>query len=234
MASRADLSRLDKGRQSATLLARRDLNAFWATLDLSDPTAAWQALEEFVPLLVERYGEAAGVVAADWYDMLRSNSGVGGEFRATVAPVSRDHLIARMRDDASRFLHTDASASTLNVLSLLTSEWINRWINGTVIASAANDPAGPRVARIPKGATPCAWCLMLASRGAVYASDASALAASHGDDRCGTAPIWEGDRLPKGYDPDALYSIYQAGRAQADSGDPKQILAAIRSEQGIH
>lgn len=234
MASRADLNRLGRGRDAATLLARRDLQTFWATLDLTDPAGAWKALEDFVPLLVDRYGEAAGVVAADWYDLLRRKAGAPGTYRATIVSADRGHLVDRMRRDAERFLAGEASTSTLNVLSLLTSEWINRWVNGTIVGSAAKDPAKPRVARIPKGATPCAWCLMLASRGPVYASEATALASSHGDDKCGTAPIWEGDRLPKGYDPDGLYDIYQTGREAAGSSKPGDVLAAIRAQQGIN
>ena len=42
MASRADLDRLGRGRDAATRLARRDLQAFWATLDLTDAAGAWQ------------------------------------------------------------------------------------------------------------------------------------------------------------------------------------------------
>lgn len=49
--------------------------------------------------------------------------------------------------------------------------------------NAERDPAGVRWARMPIGET-CAWCLMLASRGAVYLSEESAGSGGHFHAQC--------------------------------------------------
>jgi len=53
---------------------------------------------------------------------------------------------------------------------------------------------------------------MLASRGPVYRSASTAGDGAHYHDRCSCVPtqIWDGDDLPNGYDPDALYEDYVA------------------------
>lgn len=229
MASRSDTDRLVAGKNAAVRLARRDLAAFWATLDLTDPAAAWVALQEFIPLLTARYGEHAAVIAADWYDRLRMRAVSKGGYRATIGAPAADALTGRLDKLGHLIARPDMLA---NMLGLLVGEWVNRHVGETIQQSAAADPGRPRVARVPTGSETCAWCLMLASRGAVYASKATALAASHGDCDCVLTVMWDGDRMPKGYDPDALYRQYAKARAAA-GGDPKAIAAELRTSLGI-
>lgn len=68
---------------------------------------------------------------------------------------------------------------------------------------------GVKYARVPTGGGTCRFCLMLASRGAVYWTDAAASHA-HSDCDCRTVPVFSGqsDRDIEGYDPDAYYDMW--------------------------
>src|SRR5690606_8126003 len=104
-----------------------------------------------------------------------------------------------------------------------------------IMHNAQRDPSRPRFARIPVGKT-CAWCLMLASRGAVYRSAASAGAAGqyHGGE-CDCQPVasWNrGKDLPPSYDEGYAFEIYDRARSDAGSGDPRAITKAMRRLDG--
>lgn len=89
----------------------------------------------------------------------------------------------------------------------------------TIFSNSARDKREPRYARIPSGGETCDFCIMLASRGPVYRSAASAgeLNHYHAHCRCRVVPMWDtayagpsrrAGMAIEGYDPDALYSQY--------------------------
>ena len=69
---------------------------------------------------------------------------------------------------------------------------------------------GVRYARVPMGGDTCRFCIMLASRGAVYWSDASA-SHSHSDCDCRTVPVFSGksENSIEGYDVKEYKSQYK-------------------------
>ena len=79
----------------------------------------------------------------------------------------------------------------------------------TVRNCAAN---GVRYARVPSGTETCDFCLMLASRGFVYHTEATAKGEHgvHAHCRCIVVPGVRGVTRIEGYDPDALYDQWQA------------------------
>lgn len=119
----------------------------------------------------------------------------------------------------------------------------------TVVESAERDPAGARWARVPTGTGTCAFCLVMASRGALYTSRAAASQVVgrrgrprgsrglgdryHDDCNCVATPLWPGSDYPDGYDPDALYQQYRDAADAVRSGDLKTILAELRRQHGI-
>jgi hypothetical protein len=72
----------------------------------------------------------------------------------------------------------------------------------TCLNNAKVDPVKPRFARVPTGDETCDFCLMLASRGFVYHTEASASHA-HAHCDCRVTPSWKAHEV-EGYDPDAL------------------------------
>lgn len=235
MASRADVERIRSANKGIVALARRDLDAFWSSLDLTKPEAARDALLRFVPELVARYGEIAASVAADWYDDLRAAGGALPGYRATMADlVPADAVTARTRFGAGH-LWTDMPQAARDFLLGVVSEYVLQPGRDTIVRNVVRDPWRPRWARVPSGAETCAFCLMLASRGPVYLSEESAgrMRKYHGHCDCVPTPIGPHEALPHGYDPDALYGQYQQARDAAKSSSTTRILAELRQQQDI-
>lgn len=235
MPTRADVDRITKVNQRIAEAARKDLAAFWSTLNLSDPASARNALLAFMPELTATYGQAAASAASIWYEELRADAGVRGAFSASPSePVATEIVAARTRYGAGH-LWSDAPEETLKFLYGITQQYALQPGRDTIMDSTHRDKHKPSWARVPQGAETCAFCLMLASRGAVYSSASSAgeMRQFHGDCDCAVTPIWTPDDLPEGYDPEALYNQYLDARDASRSHETPAILAELREQQGI-
>src|SRR5699024_3124565 len=118
-------------------------------------------------------------------------------------------------------------------LLLILDELVKQPYRSTLQRSAA--AAGAGWARVPSGAETCSFCLMLASRGAVYESERSAGGDGHkfhGD--CDCTPVLARSDADLPYDVEALYDQYEAARNAAGSGSTKKILSELRKQQGTH
>ncbi len=84
-------------------------------------------------------------------------------------------------------------------------------------------PQRPRYARVPSGAETCRFCIMLASRGAVYLSkdNAGAVSHYHANCDCKVVPDW-GDDI-EGYDPDEYYKLWKNGVLKTEESIRKTI-----------
>lgn len=231
MTTRADVDRLGAATARIVGLARRDLEAAFRSLNLVSPDAVRDALLEVVPALVREYGDIAATAAAEWYEEARAAQ-VGGSFNARLAdgfPV--DEMQSTVRREAGH-LWSDDQAKTLKVLSGSIQRFVMYSGRATVAHNTEHDPANPRFARVPRGSKTCAFCTMLASRGFVYRSKASAGGEwnhFHDDCRCQVVTEWDKDAHHiEGYDPDAMRSKHDAARQAAGSGDPRAILAEMR------
>lgn len=208
----------------------------WRSLDLGDVAAARASLEELIPELVQAYGSVASVLAADFYDELRSQAATASAFEALLAdPANSDQAAAVARWAIAKGLSDEA----LRKLSGGVQRLIRQPVRQTIAESVQADPDRPRWARIPRGDQTCAFCLVLASRGPTYRT---AAAAGEDDpnkfhDWCDCEPVmfWRGDPLPEDYDPGALFDKYDTAANQV--GGPrsnfKAILAQLRINEGI-
>lgn len=245
MATRGEVEFLRSANRGVVVLATRDLQAFWSALNTDRPEVARDALLRFVPVLVERYGEAAAAVAADWYDDLRAAAGARGAYRARIADADPVASTKATRYAAGH-LFTGAPNGTLDYLMVAISKLVLQPSRDTLVRAAGGDPGRPRWARVPSGAETCAFCLVMASRGFVYRTAESAGDRNrwHGKCDCQIVPDWSDDPRLDGYDPDALYAKYQEATAQAGTNRLKgagseedgdlSILQALRREQGIN
>lgn len=198
-------------------LAVKDMEAFMARLDVGDVAAARDALAEFTTALVDTYGKPAALLAAQFYDDMRAESpNATGRFRAIMAdPASADEVMGTVRWAVDPLVGgvPDKAAVTERM-----SGAVQRYVTGagrdTIDTNTRRDRSRPTFARVPHGAKPCDFCLMIASRGAVYSEQG---ANSHYHDHCSCVPtpMWRGDPYPEGYDPDALYDDYQARQVAA-------------------
>jgi hypothetical protein len=201
-------SELRQALADLNVLAARDLGRIWRALQDGDNAA--EALHDILPGLIDKYGEAAGAVASDWYDDLRDSLGVGGRFAAIPADI---------KDSGAHALvgwALDTATDDGSLLALLEGGLQRRVINFgrfTVMGSSIADPKAEGWQRLGQGAN-CAFCDMLISRGAVY-SEASADFGAHDHCNCVAVPAFDGHpRDVKPYTP-SLRGSTDAERAAA-------------------
>lgn len=234
MTTRQDLNRLSDAGRAAVRMAQDDLLAFLAGVDLENVEALRDALHTVVPALVREYGDVAATAAAEWYEEIRSAQ-IGGSFAAQLADPFPE---AGVHGGVGYALAASAPSDIPQRLLGSLQRYVLYSQRSTVARNAQHDPSRPRFARVPSGAKTCAWCSMLASRGFVYQSEASAGASSvmasdyHDDCDCQVAAEWDRDQHHiDGYDPDRLYEMYQAGRSATGSLSPsdRQVAAQMRA-----
>lgn len=162
-------------------MAGDTLNNFWRTLGLTpgkeltlaEIDTARAALLEFMPMLTEQYGAKAASIAADWYDELRLVARVPGVFTSEVGGVIEARYVqSRVRFGASH-LHAGAYDQYLAFLQGAVTGWVTEAFSNTIQRNSYRDPNSVGWARKPEPGA-CKFCLMLASRGAVYGSAGSA------------------------------------------------------------
>jgi hypothetical protein len=234
VATPTDVAQFRAVQADVVTLALAELARWWeqllALLTGDVPVAQMQT---FTAELVAAYGDTAALNAADWYDELRLQADVPGRFRASMAEPAPPGQAAAVARWAAGPLFGDQPdpAQALEHLS----GGVQRLVLQPARADSVDqDPADARWARVPSGLTTCAFCRLLASRGAAYHSEESAggLANNyHSDCDCVPAPVWPGQSEP--YDVDQYLDEYSDATAKA-GGNPKAILAQMRKDLGIN
>lgn len=193
------------------MLARRDLTEFFESLVDLAPEDARNALREYLPLLVDRYGSMAAAYAADWYDATYGTVG----FRAQVYEGKPAAAVAARSDSASVHLLTGHRDMALAALTDAVDRLVKQPGRTTVARNSEEDPRQEYLARIPRGLT-CDWCLDLASHGPMPATAKTRqfLDRWHGACDCQLVALSDADELPDGYDPDAYHAELQARQAE--------------------
>ena len=245
MVDRAALESYRSANRELSERVQAAVEGFTLSLDLSRAELARDAFLKFIPALTTQYGSVAAALAAGFYEEMRGASGESGRFRATLAkPVPAEAAAASTRYLAGH-LWTPTPEAILGPLRTAVDKHVKQPGRDTVALNARRE--GVRWARVPSGAKTCAFCLMLASRDAVYVTRGSAGDKGqgvgdtyHGDCDCQVVRIGRNDDYPEGYLPDNYYDMYNAARENAESGSIKDIAAALRRthpdavKDGVH
>lgn len=170
--------------------AQRDLRRIVGDLSQASPEGARNALLEVVPALTERYGEAASEAALTWYDDLRDSAGVRGAYVPYLADADFD-AIERATRRAAGSLWDGKAVETLVSIDAVLDLHVKRMGRDTMTATTNLDPRASGWRRLAVGET-CGFCLMLASRGAVYRRRTADFAAHHECD-CTASPSFDPD-----------------------------------------
>jgi hypothetical protein len=198
-----------------SLLAERDLNSLWAQADkLSDAEFAAFLVSAY-PTIADPYITMAATQAAAWFELSAPESTYVAELAPLPAPeklqinarwaLSTDEARVNLSGSLQRAVFDGARETTMLNVEKTNSRW-------AVVARAAA----------------CPWCRMMATRGAVFKSGATALASCHDNGHCIAQEIRQGqDFEPPAY-MDSWGDEYEKARANAGSGDPKAIQAAWR------
>lgn len=226
MPSRREVDDLSAALRALSTRAKGDLLALWRTLpDPGDLPAVRVALERTWPELIAAYGDMSATVAADVFEAWASDLGIAPEV-VMVEPVDMDRANARMR-------WAIGTPEQVGTLTVILDELVKQPGRSTLAKSAVASGAG--WARVPHGPHTCAFCTMLASRGAVYSTARTAGGDGrkfHGECDCAVILVRDSRDFPDGYDPDALFDVYAA--AAASSRGTKGTLAEMRKALGTH
>ena len=173
--------------------------------------AAKLIMEDFV----QAYDDKAAEFASQWYDY-RAEQGDARLKQAVTMTVYEPGSV----DDVARYqakkLAKEGDAAFARACGEFARNDAFRSLNETIIANVGRDrDKGARFARVPAGAETCTFCLMLASRGAVYHSRKTAGEFKHFHRRCDCkiVPGFGDDpdaELVEGVRPKELYERYRA------------------------
>ena len=185
-----------------------------ALVDFSDMTAAADELVEIMEAYCGTTAETAAELAAAFYNgMSVYQTGLAYDAIPVSAHVPEGTEVA-VRGIFQQAVDGDIPSMTTQLLMRLDYE-TKRAAGQTVLDNVAGDPRKPRYARAPSGIETCDFCIMLASRGFVYRSAATAgeLNHYHAHCRCRIVPGFGSDPAAEGYDPEYWYQQYKEMRS---------------------
>lgn len=163
--------------------------------------------------VVQVYDSAAASLAAEWYDKQAADSGARLPAAITATTYSPESVDETARYQAKKLAKGDPRGFAEYCGELGRND-VLRSLNETIMRNAARDrKKGVRFARAPTGAETCTYCLMLASRGAVYHSRKTAGEFRHFHRRCDckVVPGFEDDpdaELVEGVRPKELHDLW--------------------------
>lgn len=164
---------------------------------------------------VQGYDDVAAEFAAQWYDRRAEQGGARLEQAVTMTTYRPDSVDAVARYQA-RKLAKGGDVEFAKACGEFARNDAFRSLNETISANVGRDKdKGVRFARVPTGFETCAFCLMLASRGAVYHTRKTAGEFKHFHRRCDckVVPSFEDDadaELVEGVRPKELRERYRA------------------------
>lgn len=202
----------------------------WQLEDLAKPQAAdgsFAALVAAATILVRAYHQASTSLAAAYFTAFRDAEGVGGLAAPRLAdPVDVDRVTSSLYVTGrvmtrKALLAGQPAAQARETAFVRTSGAVTRHVlqggRDTVVRSTGEDPRALKWARVTRG-TPCAFCAMIASRGAVFLGHDTAEFEAHDACNCTAEPHYEDSAMP--VDSQRWRDMYdQAQRDARASGD---------------
>ncbi len=190
-----------------------------ATLDETREEAA-----RILSVQADVYSRAAAALAADWYDAQGRAAGMRLDRAVTAVTVDEESLSKTVHYQMGKCVGGDVGGFC-DALGEWAENQAKRALNETIVANAKRDKKkGVRFARVTSGRNTCSFCLMLASRGAVYHTRKSAgeLGQYHRHCSCKIVPSYSGNQyegLVEGHNPkDALKLWSRVAEIDATSG----------------
>ena len=175
MATRSEVQSYQQVIDGLSTVAFAQVKALLQSLENPNPIAFRDALLATYPDLIRPYMGAASEVAGQWYTELRVSAGHRGRFAVVQPAPSQAQLEAGVRYSLSPLFQPDKfiGSDVLSMLAGFSQKMIANSGRDTIADTAFGDPVRVGYARVPRAGC-CAFCGLLASRGAVYRSSASA------------------------------------------------------------
>ena len=234
MATMAQVNAARLAQRALSNRAKSAVRALWNDVRGASPEVVRNAFLDAMPQIVDTYGAASAEVAAEYFEELT------GFMAEPADSLDRAQIDGAVRYQAGK-LWTGEQAGFVTGLMTDVDRLVKAFGRDTIYSNG--DRRGVRYARIPSGSKTCAFCMVLASRDAVYLSRKSAGGdgnSYHGDCDCTVTPVRDAGDLPEGYDTEELYAVYLDARSESGSGDLKDIVATARRQNpdmftdGVH
>lgn len=198
MPALSDVVAYQSAVDDVSTLTIAELLRFWGSLDVADSVPSAVAVREFLPELVDVYAPLSAEVAASFYDDARAAANAPGSFLADLAPARSVDKLQHMISwaVAPLFRETPDPVLGLSRLSGGTQLEIADSARDTIDLNITADEKGrPRFAR-HASANACSFCRLMATRGAVFRTAASAGSghAYHSHCHCVAYPVFEGEQ----------------------------------------
>ena len=181
---------------------------------------------------VQGYDDVAAEFAAQWYDDLAERNGARLQQAVTMTTYRPESVDTVARYQAKKLVKGGDAAFARACGEYARNDAL-RSLNETIISNVGRDKDhGVRFARVPTGFETCTFCIMLASRGAVYHTRKSAGEFKHFHRHCDckVVPGFEDDpdaELVEGVNPEELRERWwQLEKVDATAG----LSAAEREE----
>lgn len=220
-----------------TQVGLQELADLWPKLNLTRPNGLALPLSTILAEVADHYGAAAATLAADWYEESRVSAGFTDSFSvapAALPEASRFAALARWGVAPLFGSNPDPTAALSRV-----SGGLQRIILGqardTTVGAIGEDPANPTYAR-HASANACAFCALVASRGAVYTSEASAGLGTryHDDCHCTVVEVFPGQQYDEAPYVARWRDAYNEAKTTNDNGaiDTRSTLSNLRQVLG--
>lgn len=209
------LNKVSESTQSEVQIA-------WQELGGNDPDVSMKDLVDRIAKQIGDSHQAVSVLGSDVFTARANDLGI------TPKVVQPDPPPRQQIEKVVSWAKT--TPDPVESVKHATDRIVKQGFRDTIQDSA--EASGAAWARVPQGGETCAFCLILAARGAVYASEKSAKYRADGHKyhaHCDCVPVLIRSKkdYPDGYDPDALYEMYSKARGHGDA-DIKRIAAAMR------
>lgn len=164
--------------------------------------------------LVREFGSASVSLNSDYYDDARTDAGIPGAYRVPdTEPLAPERISGALT--AALDAPPDLAQSSVEGYADLLVTSIGK---DALIAAIMGDKTAQKWARVTSGKA-CAFCRMLATRGAVYKSDATASFVPHLKCHCTIEAVFH----PESYEPTAAtrgdQKLYNDSTENAAAGD---------------
>ena len=243
MVTQAQLGEYKRGQATIDSLVQRDVTQLWDGLGAIDPVRKRDYLLDMLQGLVNTYGPIAAVLAAEFFaDTVLLKPKVSTQDRTDAVKGSTRAVIGG--------LWTGQETKARDRLVSSITRHVRQFGRSTILDSVGMSGGHVRYARILSYASnkgPCAWCRMLASRGAVYWSEVTAGGFDdwHEECSCDAVAVRSPDDFPSGvpgYDdivvhedtgawmPREIFKEYESVHAYLDTD--KQVAAKLREKYG--
>lgn len=207
-------------RSELMLVTAAALTELRSTVEANPPDQTLETLLLAIPALVPEFYDAAGTLAVDWYEDLRDDVATSVPFDARIIGdpatdwIERELSSAEFQEDVARVI-AEAEA--------LTQKEIARGFRDTITGNASSDTVCIGWSRHTRGLDACKFCKMLADKGAVYRSEATATFSAHTTCHCIARPEFEGGE----HGPEASVMQYVASQKRRTDKDRERLRAYL-------